>query len=105
VKIVSWVMLVVFLLGVAPKDYLHELVYHHVDTVDPVYKKGEIVITGKHIHCNFLGFVFAPFVATGQQFLSFKEVPFYTKYLSSHYEYFYSYPHKVISLRGPPRFS
>lgn len=102
VKFVSWVMLAVFLIGVAPKEYLHSLLYHHTDTVDPIYKKGEIVITTKHIHCSFLGFVFAPYVATGTQLLSFKETVCYTQYLPQLYSYYYTSSHKVLSLRGPP---
>jgi hypothetical protein len=95
-------MLVVFLVGVAPKEYLHDVLYHHTDTVDPVYKKGEVVISAKHIHCSFLGFAFAPFVGTEQQYLSFEEVPFYTCYLPQLYQYHYSSSHRVVSLRGPP---
>jgi len=95
-------MLVVFLLGVAPKEYLHELLYHHTDTVDPVYKKGEIVISHKHIHCSFLGFAFAPFIASEKQFLSFNEAPVYTNYILPYYQCFSSSLHNVITLRGPP---
>ena len=102
IKIISGFMLGVFLIGVAPKEYLHELLFHHVDTVDPVYKKGEIVITPKHIHCAFLGFVFGPFVATERQFLSFKEIACFTDYLQSHYHYYYSSSHTALCLRGPP---
>ena len=95
-------MLVVFLVGVAPKEYLHEILYHHTDTVDPVYKKGEFVIGSKHTHCSFLGFVFAPFVASEQQFLSFRDIPFYTNYLLPAYCYLYSSGQSSVSLRGPP---
>jgi hypothetical protein len=95
-------MLSVFLIGVAPKEYLHDVLYHHTDTVDPEYKKGEIVITGKHIHCSFLGFAFAPFIATEKQFLAFKEAPCYTHYLQTVYHYHYTSSHPVLSLRGPP---
>jgi len=95
-------MLSVFLVGVAPKEYLHEILYRHTDTVDPIYKKGEIVITPKHTHCSFLGFVFAPFTATEKQFISFKEVSCYTSYVTPVYHYNYSSAHKVVSLRGPP---
>lgn len=95
-------MLSVFLVGIAPKEYLHDILYHHVDTVDPVYKKGEIVITAKHTHCSFLGFVFAPYTATEKQFISFKEVACYIDYVTDSYHYNYSSAHKVVSLRGPP---
>ena len=102
-KLVSGLMLGVFLMGVAPKEYLHELLFDHVDTVDPVYKKGEMVITPKHIHCAFLGFVFAPFVATARQSLSFREVTVHTTtYIIPADQCWYSPAHHVASLRGPP---
>lgn len=96
-------MIVVFLVGVAPKEYLHEALFHHHDTVHPVYKKGEIVFTPKHIHCSFLGFAFAPYVASGKQFLSFKQVTVHTAgYLLPDYHFLYPSEHFVASLRGPP---
>jgi hypothetical protein len=96
VKIVSWLMLVVFLAGVAPKEYLHKLLYNHIDTVDPVYKKGEFVISKAHIHCSFLGFVFAPFVATGKQFIVVQRISHVTQYLLSVYHYSYSSGHSIV---------
>ncbi len=102
VKVISWVMLVVFLIGVAPREYVHGLLYDHTDTVHRIYKKGEIVINNKHIHCSFLGFVFAPYIATEKQFLSFREFACYTHYLQPVYSYRYSSCHKIVSLRGPP---
>ena len=96
-------MLVVFLVGVAPKEYLHDALFDHEDTEHPVYKKGEVVISNKHTHCSFLGFVLAPFVATEQQSLSFKEVTGHcTSYVLSGYHFNYSAVQADISLRGPP---
>lgn len=96
-------MLVVFFLGVAPKEYIHDVLFHHHDTVHPLYKKGEIVITSKHIHCSFLGFVFAPFVNTEKQFISFRHFQQHTAtYLLPEYYYSYTSAHAVLSLRGPP---
>ena len=98
-------MLAVFLVGVAPTEYLHDALYHHHDTVHPVYKKGEIVITQKHIHCAFLGFVFAPYVATDKQLLSFRDAQLHgANYVLPTYCFNYSSAHKVVSLRGPPAF-
>src|ERR1700733_5671648 len=98
-------MLGVFFVVVAPKEYVHEVLFHHHDTVHPVYKKGEIVITSKHIHCGFLGFVFAPYVASENQFLSFKEIAVHTtKYLIPAYHFRCSSAHHVASLRGPPSY-
>ncbi len=96
-------MLVIFLLGVAPKEYLHDALFHHEDTVHPVYKKGELVISNQHKHCSFLGFVFAPFVATEKHFLSFEEVVVHNEaYLLPVYFYKYVVAHAAVSLRGPP---
>jgi hypothetical protein len=103
IKIVSWVMLLVFFVAVAPKEYLHEVLFHHHDTVHPLYKKGEIVITPKHIHCEFLGFAFAPYIASPPQTLTFREVTVHiTSYVLSAYQFSYSSAHHVASLRGPP---
>jgi len=99
-------MLVVFFVGVAPKEYLHEALFHHHDTIHPVYKKGEIVITSKHTHCGFLGFVFAPYVATGKQILTFRESAVHSAdYLIPSYHFSYSSTHFVSSLRGPPHYN
>ena len=96
-------MIAVFFVAVAPKEYVHEVLFHHHDTVHPVYKKGEIVITPKHIHCDFLGFAFAPYLATEKQFLSFNEVTVHTtSYVIPSYQFYYSSEHHVASLRGPP---
>ena len=95
-------MLVIFLIGVMPKEYLHDAVFHHHDTVDPVLKKGEVVISNKHIHCAFLGFVFGPYIATEQQTILFSDVSFSYHYQAPNYHYHYFNSHKVVSLRGPP---
>ncbi len=103
IKIVSWLMIAVFFVAVAPKEYVHEVLFHHHDTVHPVYKKGEIVFTPKHIHCDFLGFAFAPYVASPQQLLLFKGATVHTaNYLLPAYQFSYSSEHHVASLRGPP---
>ena len=98
-------MLVIFLLGVVPKEYLHDALFHHHDTIDPVLKKGEVVMGNKHTHCAFLGFVFGPFVATEQQHLSFEQVELSFHYLDPCYQYHYFDSHQVLSLRGPPVYS
>ena len=96
-------MIAVFLTGVAPTEYLHNALYHHHDTVHPVYKKGEIVITQKHIHCAFLGFVFAPYVASDKQYLSFRETLVHAaNFVLPCYHFNYSFQHPLTSLRGPP---
>lgn len=97
-------MLVVFLAGVMPKEYIHDLLFDHHDDVHPEYKTGEIVFTPKHNHCSFVAFVLAPFVKSEKQFLTFrKEFPVYTQYLLPRYYYSYTAASKVLSLRGPPQ--
>ena len=99
-------MIAVFFVGVAPKEYVHEVLFHHHDTVHPVYKKGEIVITPKHIHCDFLGFAFAPYIASEHQSLSFQEFTVHAAgYLIPVYHFSYASLYHVASLRGPPYYS
>lgn len=95
-------MLVIFLLGIAPKEYLHDLIYDHEDTVHSVVKKGELVISGKHTHCSFLGFVFAPFIASAPQFISFAARMVYSAPAFSVYQCHYVKLHYAQYLRGPP---
>jgi hypothetical protein len=95
-------MLFVFLAGIAPKEYIHELFFDHHDTVDLVIKKGDLVITNRHIHCSFLNFEFAPFVATAQHTLIFRVPLQHIVYFSSVYSSYYFLTHRAISLRGPP---
>jgi hypothetical protein len=102
-KLMSGFMLLVFLAGVMPKEYLHDLFFNHHDDVHPVYKVGEIVVTPKHKHCSFVGFVLAPFVKSEQQFLILSPVyPVYARYQLSRYRREYATPILSQSLRGPP---
>jgi hypothetical protein len=102
VKIVSAFMLVVFLLGVMPKEYLHGWLYQHTDTEHPIYKKGEFVIGDKHTHCQFLAFALAPFVATPFFVFQFRQAVVYTENSVQFYSYLFSVAHGAVSLRGPP---
>ncbi len=95
-------MLVIFLLGVMPKEYLHGILYQHTDTEHPIYKKGEFVIGDKHIHCQFLAFALAPFVATPFIILAVKEITAYTVRYFFHYFFRFSRFIGIASLRGPP---
>jgi hypothetical protein len=87
--------------GMSP-EYLHGLLYHHHDTVDVVYKKGKFVFEKKHIHCSFLKFEYAPYIAAEKQFFSFAEVAVHNDYFPSFYAEYHFSTFKVISLRGPP---
>lgn len=95
-------MLVVFLAGVMPKEYIHDMIHHHHDDVHPLYKKGELVITVKHNHCSFLSFEFAPFVPAEKPSFSFRQVVEHTSYIIPARYYHYASPFRTLSLRGPP---
>jgi hypothetical protein len=102
VKILGVFLFMVFLAGIVPKEYIHEAFFDHEDAMHPIYKKGEVVITKKHNHCSFLSFEFAPFVATEQQYLTFRATIVYTGYILPVYVHCYSAAFYVIALRGPP---
>ena len=98
-------MLVIFLAGIMPKEYIHEALFEHEDTIHPNYKKGEIVITNKHTHCSFLGFVFAPFVATEKQFFKYADhIRHATVYILPDYNFKACTATVAGLLRGPPIF-
>ena len=106
IKIISVLMLFVFFLGVAPKEYIHDVIFRHQDTVDHLFKKGEFSYSSKHRHCSFLGFVLAPFVFTERQSFSPKGFSVYTAvFILPDYAYKYSSLHAHTSLRGPPALS
>jgi hypothetical protein len=95
-------MLLVFLAGVLPKEYLHDLLYQHHDTEHPVLKKGEFVLSKKHTHCSFLGFAFGPYISSPLQFFSLTEQAVYTSYELPLYSFRYATAHHALLLRGPP---
>jgi hypothetical protein len=96
-------MMLVFLVCVAPKEYLHDALYHHHDAVHRNYKKGEIVFTPRHHHCGFLGFAFAPFLATPKSyFVGYEVLVHLEKRLPEHFGYHYVSEHYTYTLRGPP---
>ena len=95
-------MFFVFLAGVMPREYLHDIIHNHHDTIHPIYKKGEFVVTSKHNHCSFLSFEFAPFLATEKQFLLFRHVFSYNTHVVPPRYFHYATPFRVFSTRGPP---
>ncbi len=95
-------MFVVFLVGIMPKEYIHDALFHHEDDMHPIYKKGEVVITKKHNHCSFLSFEFAPFLVAEHQFIKFKETVCYTGYVLPVYTFHCTTSVNTLSLRGPP---
>ncbi|MCW3122461.1 MAG: hypothetical protein JWQ38_1953 [Flavipsychrobacter sp.] len=94
--------MLIFLAGVMPKEYLHDALFNHHDTVDPVLKKGEVVISNKHTHCSFVGFAFGPFISTEKQLLCFEHSLKHVSYPVLYYCSSYSSIHHTVSLRGPP---
>lgn len=101
-RIVSSFLFAVFLMGAMPKEMLHEVFYDHEDTIHPIYKKGEMVITKKHNHCSFLSFEFAPFLATEFRVFTFRKVTNHTTHFACYYEYLFTAPFSFTKLRGPP---
>jgi hypothetical protein len=96
-------MCLIFLAGVMPKEYLHDMLFDHHDDVHPVYAKNEIVFTSEHNHCSFVGFVFAPFIHTEKIFLTFRtELPQYSVYALPGYHECCLAVFETIALRGPP---
>jgi hypothetical protein len=95
-------MLIVFLVGSTPPEYIHDMFAHHQDEIDSPIVKGQAVMTPEHHHCSFLGFEFAPFVSTEPDFLIFEHITHENSWRESFYYYNYSNDHKAVSLRGPP---
>jgi len=95
-------MFAVFFIGTMPKEYLHDVLFHHHDTVEPLLKKGETIIGAKHIHCSFLGFAFAHFTITDKVELKFHDIAVHTAYVSSFYASFFPEAYRSFTSRGPP---
>jgi hypothetical protein len=101
-RLTGLLLFVVFLSGIMPKEYLHDMLFDHTDEVHPIYKKGEVVITNKHNHCSFLSFEFAPFVRTESQVFRVLEQAVYTIFGLPVYTDTYTASFPVFLLRGPP---
>ena len=101
-KIGSSLLLVIFLFGVVPPEYLHDIFAGHNDGIDPILKKGEVVFMPKHTHCSFLGFEFTPFALPTPQFVVFAQTVFYCKWIAVSYNYQHSSLHFTTASRGPP---
>lgn len=95
-------MLVVFLVGSTPPEYIHDIFVHHTDGVDPVLKKGEFALTVKHHHCSFLGFEFTPFISAENQVLFFEQNSYSRAWNEPAGDCYFPSLYKLVSLRGPP---
>jgi len=96
-------MMLVFLAGIAPKEFLHDLFFDHHDTEEPILSKNDVVIGRKHAHCSFLTFEFAPFIVSEHQVIRFKEaLEHVAAYRLPYYHCYYSQSSLTVSLRGPP---
>lgn len=101
-KILSQILLAVFLFALMPHEFIHDEIARHKDTVDLHHSHD--AVSPHHIHCKFLQVVLAPYLA-GQveavnpvqhAYCVFRETPvtfFGIKRL------YYN------TLRGPPAFS
>jgi hypothetical protein len=101
-KVISGFLLALFLFGLLPKEYLHRILYRHRDTVDVPLKKGEVAVGCRHVHCTFLSFAFAPYLATEKTFLSFSDAAVYTRHVPRLYSFCFTACYTVSRLRGPP---
>lgn len=95
-------MLIVFLVASVPPAHIHDLFVHHKDGIDPLLKKGEVVMFEKHHHCSFLSFEFTPFVSAPPGLLVFEHISYQHSWEVPVYAYCYFSGHAVVSLRGPP---
>ncbi|NDC40120.1 MAG: hypothetical protein EBZ77_00960 [Chitinophagia bacterium] len=98
----SAILLIVFLFGVVPPEYLHDIFANHHDGVDPILKKGQTVFLPKHTHCSYLGFEYAPFTVPEQPFLIFEHTEHHTLWVACSYAFICSLRPSTLSLRGPP---
>ncbi|WP_105038560.1 hypothetical protein [Flavipsychrobacter stenotrophus] len=97
-------MLIVFLVGSTPPEYIHDLFANHQDEIDAPIVKGQAVMTPEHHHCSFLGFEFTPFVTTPHELLVFEFITHENTWRPSFYYFNCSTGHQAVSLRGPPAF-
>lgn len=95
-------MIVIFLYGIAPREYLHDLFAHHHDTQELLLKKGQTALTNKHTHCSFLGIDFGPFVAAEKQYFVFEYIAYPSTQTSAVYHTHFFTTYKKRCLRGPP---
>jgi hypothetical protein len=54
-------LLLVFLTGTMPRDFLHQEFAHHQDTVDTFHHDAQV--SKKHVHCDFLHILLAQYVS------------------------------------------
>jgi len=95
-------MLMVFLVGSTPPEYIHDLFVHHTDGIDPLLKKGEQVLMKEHHHCSFLSFNLASFISPEKEYLFFEYITHVNSWVMPVYHYRFSDAHDAIALRGPP---
>jgi len=101
-KVVGILMLAVFLYGITPRDYLHDLFAGHTDTVDCHSAKQGVTIESKHTHCYFLLVDFGAYLATAHFYIPFRHLKHEACYFLPYYKHFHSLSVRTVSLRGPP---
>ena len=96
--------MVVFLIGILPKEYLHDVIFTHKDDVHPIYKKGELVFYKRHNHCTFVDYFLAHYIYSNRLFYIFKKYTQNIDYKTTYIVYPYYKTPKIVTLRGPPSF-
>jgi E3 ubiquitin-protein ligase DOA10 len=95
---------ILFFFGAAPKEFFHSFA-HHKDTEHLVnYGKGKHTVDAQHHHCDYLDFVFTPFLTVAYS-ISF---PVVTSHVYLYIQYCIVSVYAIYSvayfLRGPPAF-
>jgi hypothetical protein len=93
-------MLLIFAFSITPKIVLHSLVVHHEDSPIPSGKYAQVSKTGFHCDCENL-VVELPYII--QVVSTHLIVPdsFQIYQTRTNYQY-YSFPHFIFGVRGPP---
>jgi len=94
--------MLVFMAGITPQEYLHDLLYDHQDSFDASLKKGELVITNKHHHCSFLNFEYTPYLPAAQPVFIFATVVYGLPHHDAARAFLHAADEATIYLRGPP---
>jgi hypothetical protein len=93
-------MLLIFAFNITPKIVLHNLIVHHKDSPIPTGKYAQICKTGFHCDCESQ-VVTVPYIT--QVLSPDLAVPVYFQVHQTRASYqFYSFPHFIFGLRGPP---
>ena len=94
-------MMMLFLLSITPKIFLHDLIANHKDSYYSL-SSTETQVTKKGIHCDCNSLVVvSPFLNESNS-VSLTPPDYFVKYNCTLCNSFYSVNSYVFSLRGPP---